>query len=437
MSVLEWMRSIFRIKPTRPLEPILLLKDVFGISTNIPLYTYVDRSGLDDRLRYLLSTDRHIVIHGASKQGKTILRKKVLSDDEAIVIQCSTTTTLFDVYADILRKLGVNSSLQIRQTSSTSEEKSAQLGSELSSPMAKINSNVTTSTTAENDIEVNGDVSGTDAGNLGYVAENIRKSNKRIVVEDFHYLSEKDQRNLAFDLKALWDYKVFMIIVGVWAEQNLLTYYNGDLSGRIEEIDVQWQNNELAQVVNKGEQVLKIKFSDDLRQAILDDANQNVGLLQRILEKYCYYAGITQTQTIIQELTRFEPLEKSRSGICEEEEVRYRQFNDAVQRGFRGYEDSELKVYKHILRVFCESTDQEIKAGLHRDTLLIKTQQYESRIRLSDLSAALNKINQLQADRRISPLVVSYNTASSSQKLQLIDREFLFYRKYGNPQWSW
>jgi hypothetical protein len=52
------------------------LNEVFGVGVAVPKYTYVNRSGLDEKFKYLLSAERHIVIHGSSKQGKTILRKK-------------------------------------------------------------------------------------------------------------------------------------------------------------------------------------------------------------------------------------------------------------------------------------------------------------------------------------------------------------------------
>jgi hypothetical protein len=96
---------------------------------------------------------------------------------------------------------------------------------------------------------------------------------------------------------------------------------------------------------------------------------------------------------------------------------------------------SELKVYQRIIRVCVEASSQDLRDGVSRADLLTRIQVYEPRVRLSDLSAALNKIDRLQADRSISPLVLSYNP--NTQKIQLVDREFLFYRKYGNPFWSW
>lgn len=52
------------------------LSNVFGVINTVPEYTYVDRSKLDNRFNYLWRNQKHIVVYGASKQGKSCLRKK-------------------------------------------------------------------------------------------------------------------------------------------------------------------------------------------------------------------------------------------------------------------------------------------------------------------------------------------------------------------------
>src|SRR5580704_13340958 len=84
------------------------LNEVFGIGTSVPVHTYVNRSGLDEKFKYLLSTERHIVIHGSSKQGKTILRKKNLPDTDSIAVQCRATSTTLDLYTGILSQTGTD-----------------------------------------------------------------------------------------------------------------------------------------------------------------------------------------------------------------------------------------------------------------------------------------------------------------------------------------
>jgi hypothetical protein len=80
-----------------------------------------------------------------------------------------------------------------------------------------------------------------------------------------------------------------------------------------------------------------------------------------------------------------------------------------------------------------EASDEELRDGLPKDTLLKRINEYEPNVRMSDLSAALNRIDALQDKRDISPLVLTF----SGQKISLVDRELLFYRRYGQPVWPW
>ena len=83
------------------------LSDVFGIRISVPTHTYVDRQGLDGRFGYFLTTDRHIVIYGASKQGKTSLRRKKLPEELCLVVPCKPDYKVEYLYTEIRRQLGV------------------------------------------------------------------------------------------------------------------------------------------------------------------------------------------------------------------------------------------------------------------------------------------------------------------------------------------
>jgi hypothetical protein len=412
------------------------LNKVFGIQTDVPTYTYVDRANLDAKFGYLLNTDKHIVIHGASKQGKTSLRRKGLADSKVITIQCRSDTSMDDIYESILAKIGVATPKTSKQTRAAGIKVQGKATGGAGIPFF-------TEAKAEAGGEANGSLGtetaseyvGTDVSNLSWVAEKIKQSGKRLILEDSHYLPEEQKKKLAFDLKTLWDLQVFVIIVGVWAEQGFLTFYNGDLTGRATDIDLVWTETELTHVIAKGEEALNIRFSGSIKKQLINDAAQNVGLLQRLAEKVCFHSAILATQTIPREINDETILNNSRQEICNEERQRYRKLSDAIARGFKGYEESGLKVYERILRVCIEAPDDELKTGLSRDVLLKRVQKYEPGIRLSDLSAALNKIDKLQADRDISPLMLTYN--SSNRRILLVDRELLFFRKYGNPNWPW
>ena len=70
--------------------------EVFGIRRELPL-NYTSRESADTLLVENLSRDKHIVIYGSSKQGKTSLRKHCLQEDDYIVVQCSNKLSLADL----------------------------------------------------------------------------------------------------------------------------------------------------------------------------------------------------------------------------------------------------------------------------------------------------------------------------------------------------
>jgi hypothetical protein len=51
---------------------------------------------------------------------------------------------------------------------------------------------------------------GHDIHDLRFIADLIKASERKFVIEDFHYMSVDERRKFAFDLKALWDYGLFV-----------------------------------------------------------------------------------------------------------------------------------------------------------------------------------------------------------------------------------
>lgn len=411
------------------------LKEVFGISSSVPTYTYVDRQGLDGRFAYLLQTDRHIVIYGSSKQGKTSLRRKQLPEGDCVVVPCRPDFTVENLYQEIRRQLGANElveqrTMRMREGSAKAELKGkggipfiaeAEAGGELEGKLGYESED--TQRPASN------------ADSLVYLADFVKQSGKRVVIEDFHYLSEDERRRLAFDMKALWDASVFLIVIGVWAEHNLLTLYNNDLDGRVEEIDIQWSKEDLGSVIRKGEEALNINFVEQLKDAFLQDASGSVGLLQRMLEEACIVSAVYNFQAAYLDIVNLAIADQARHKICTGQENRYHGFVEIVGKGFKDPERTKLKMYHHLVRVCIEATDDELLRGIDRQAILSRIQVYETEANLSVLSAALSRLNRLQAERRISPPVLVYN--SIARKVALVDRELLFFRKYTQAQWPW
>ena len=68
-------------------EIIHKTRDVFGMTRDLPI-NYVTRKDVDGKFIDSLTRDKHLIVHGGSKQGKTSLRKYNLKPDDYIVVSC-------------------------------------------------------------------------------------------------------------------------------------------------------------------------------------------------------------------------------------------------------------------------------------------------------------------------------------------------------------
>lgn len=417
---------------------MVALDDVFGISANVDSKSYVDRGGLDERFKRALASDRHVAVHGGSKQGKSWLRTKGLRDDDAIVVQCQPGSSATSLLREALGRLGVAATLRMSETRDIEGTLDFKGAVELGKILAKAKAEGSVGATVSSSTTTATEPIGQTAADLLWVARTIIASGKRLVLEDFHYLDERTQREFAFLLKAMGEYGMFVLVVGVWPRDHLLTYYNGDLDGRIDDIHLTWEDVELAQVLKQGADALRIEFDGDLVNELVNEAFGSVGLLQRLAAQLCIaedihsaHHGITKRQIV-----KGPSLETAKQAVAEQMQGRFQTFADNFVRGMRRLSEG-LEVYRHLLQAATDASDQELLEGIDSAALLqrILAQKGGAAIRASDLTQALDRIDRLQVKIAVNPLVLTYS--KSSRKLSLADRAFLFFRRHGSPQWPW
>lgn len=413
------------------------LNDVFGVRTKTPIKTYVDRAGLDARFRYFLDSGRHIVVYGASKQGKTALWKRIISEGHYAHIQCSKRPEVQQLYEEILGQLGVAEPTGKDVTWTAGGTLGAEGGGKAGIPfVAQGEAKANTELSLERASQSSEKPIGKSATYLTFIADQIKQSSKKVILEDFHYIPEATKLQLAIDLKALLELGVAVILVGAWKEQNVLIQYNGDLAGRIDEINLNWDDDELHKVLSLGEQALNIKLSDDVRKAIVNDASGNVGLLQRMAEKLCIEAQIFGTYSDGEfSINDASLLEEARKIICREEAVRYRKLGWSVVVGFPNSNDATKRSYMYIIQACVGAPDSELLAGMNEQQVIDRIQQIDPSVKPATVKAALRNVDKLQSLKEIYPVIVTYDPVN--RVLNLADRELLFYRKYGGPSWPW
>jgi hypothetical protein len=189
-----------------------------------------------------------------------------------------------------------------------------------------------------------------DINDLNFVAELIKESGRRLVIEDFHYLSLDERTKFAFDMKALWDFGVFIVIVGVWSDQNLFLHLNTDLTARVREIDVVWSDRDLREIFHRGGAALNLTFSEELMARAIADAYGNCGILQRLISDTLDRCGIEEAEDEVRRVDDIDALEHAEIFYAEELNSVYQTFAKRVATHIRTRQNA-TGMYAHAMAV--------------------------------------------------------------------------------------
>lgn len=420
------------------LPSVVRLEEVFGLGADVDSPAYVNRGGLDERFKRSLSARKHIAIHGGSKQGKSWLRTRGLPDEDTILVQCTPSSTTESLLREALGRLGVRAKLKMTKSRDLEGNLDFKGAAELGKILAKASIEVSGGVAARGGSEVESEPIGRTPGDLSWVARTIAASGRRLILEDFHYVGDAVHEELAFLLKAMGEYGLFVIVVGVWPRDHLLNYYNGDLDGRVEDIHLTWSDSELREVLRKGSAALHLEFSPALTDRLVSEASGSVGLLQRLAEQLCLAEGVRESfggRFTTKNVELSASLTVACRAVAEQMEGRFQTFADNFVKGMRRLPEG-LEVYRHILEAVSDASDEQLMTGLDSAELLLTVNSYTlTEIRSSDLTQALERIDRLQARINVAPPILTYNR--SSRRLTLADRAFLFFRRHGSPHWPW
>jgi hypothetical protein len=283
-----------------PVENVVKLRDVFGVGRDVPL-NYVTRQEVDNKFVDSLSRDKHVVIYGSSKQGKTTLRRHCLNESDYIVVSCVNTMTLSELNGAVLKKAGYKIEQTQTKTVGGAWKFEAEFAGEGKVPFvahASAKGTLGRQTNKTSDVVSHKlEIDLNDVNDIITALKEI-EFKKFIILEDFHYLGADVQRAFSFSLKAYHENSsLCFIIVGVWREKNRLIYYNGDLTNRVVSIDADsWSNAQLREVIMVGEQLLNVKFDSVLIAELIKHSADAVALVQEGCFKVCEMAGVFETQ---------------------------------------------------------------------------------------------------------------------------------------------
>lgn len=406
-------------------ETIHKIADVYGISRNLPL-NYVTRKSADEALIENLTREKHLVIFGSSKQGKTSLRKHCLNDDDYIVIHCSNKWQLDDLHSAILKGAGFSLTQSTTKTETgkskvTATFKASVLGIGVETGGEKGNEDAFTTVSKPLDL---------DPSDVNDIIEALASFNKFIVLEDFHYLPIETQRDFSVGLKAFHEQsKICFIIVGVWLDEGRLTVYNGDLTGRIFSINAdKWSYKELSEVIAAGEALLNIAFANEFKDQLLANCLDSVFIVQEVCYQACRKAGVTQTESgAPRPVGEGSDVVRLIKDVVNEQTGRYNSF---IIQFAAGFQDTVLKMYAWLLYPVLTAEVAKLEAGLaYREIRSILQEKHPDGVGLNpgNVTQALQFTASLQVKKEIKPIVLDYD--QTNLRLNVVDRGFIIWIK--------
>jgi hypothetical protein len=369
-----------------------------------------------------LSRDKHIVIYGSSKQGKTSLRKYCLKDNDYIVVHCSNKWNLDELHAAILKAAG----FEVTQSTTKTESGKSKVNAALKAGLLGVGFELGGEKAKEGDTKVTTAPLVLDPADVNDIIKALDTFNKFIVLEDFHYLPIEAQRDFAVALKAFHEQsKLCFIIVGVWLEEGRLTVYNGDLTGRLFAINADaWKRDELMEVITAGEALLNINFSDKFKKTLLDNCLDSVYIVQESCYQACVQSNIhftCENQTAVGDVETVALIK----WVVDQQTGRYNSF---ITQFAAGFQETALKMYKWLLYPVLAASTEQLEQGLTyrymRDELR-KHHPEGKDLNVGNLTQALQATASLQVKKEIKPIVLDYD--QTNLRLNVVDRAFLIW----------
>lgn len=404
--------------------------DVFGIQRDVPK-NYVTRAKVDDVFVESLVRDKHIVVYGSSKQGKTTLRKHNLSADQYISVTCHNRASLGQLHAAILKEAGYTIELSTTKTLSGESKITARIQGGLRLGPVHLGGQVgeeTTSTDVTTTHEIALELDPADVNDIIRALSEIEFA-QYIVLEDFHYLPIETQEAFSIALKAFHERSDFtFIVVGVWLDENRLIQYNGDLTGRVLSVNADaWSRDELLEVISRGEELLNITVDAEVKDSLVDSCFDSVYIVQEACYRLCVNEGVEVTQAEPKAIGSGTNVTLLVQQIVNEQSARYDNFLSGFAQGFQ---ETVLQMHRWLLLpvLMGDATELEEGLGWNHIRKVIDANHPDSPINRGSLTQSLRSVASLQVKAKITPIILDYD--QTRKRLNVVDRGFLVWLNY-------
>ncbi|MEE9587533.1 MAG: hypothetical protein V3V97_05875 [Hyphomicrobiaceae bacterium] len=283
------------------------LGEVF-IAGGEPTVTYNPRedvaleAALED---YLDAPYRILSVTGPTKSGKTVLCRKVIPEQQRILISGGDISDEEDFWSQIIDEL--HAPTQFRETIGSSQDTSVRFtGQTKFSWLLPFSFGGSRERTRSDDSKT----ARTIVRNAKKAAiEGIQEENRILVVDDFHYIDKETQRRIILSLRTPIFEGLRVIFLAVPHRGFDVERAEPDMAGRVEQLEVpSWKNEELEHIAEEGFKALNIDPNSNMFSQFAKNSFGNPNLMQELCRKICSRKGIRKTSptTVDIRMSRYE-----------------------------------------------------------------------------------------------------------------------------------
>ncbi len=415
-----------------------MLNEVYGVSPN-PVMSYIERENIDSKFKESLTSGNHIVVYGASKQGKTALVSRHLPYNDNIVVRLTPSINIPDIYSSILRRCDIE--IEMGHSDESSSNMSATVGLKAKAKILLF---------GEGEANTSGTLSSSKKENKNYqyipfnlgVAQDVLELlhkihfNKKVILENFHYLDEEKQRELSFDLRTFQETGIIFVILGVWRKKDKLRLYCTDLTDRVDDIPVEpWTEPDFRAVAAKGAEELNISISESILAKCVANSFGSIGVFQELLKGVCKAATVNTTHLgKLRHLSEDNFVDTALRDKSDEYRESHQQSLELIAAGnvahSKGKDKAPLQLPYYLVRTILQKGFDGLCNGLSRTDITdsIKKMHHRSEdVRPSDMSNLLHNLSILQFKKKLNPPLIDYDRGK--KQLFAIDSTFFFFLK--------
>jgi hypothetical protein len=361
MNIIKLLKSIFFQDNNKNVKT----NEVFKIS-GIPKYTFIEREEIDNKIdEVLVSRNKVISFIGYSKSGKTVYRDKYFgSDYTKIVFRCNEGKSIGELYTLIASELNLGQI--ISSTGSTSKKSSHQnsvtAGKKDVGAVAMSDTNESqysfAMTKEHSKVKIDVDFL------CNRISKDLRK-NLVIFLEDYHLIDSEFNRIFSQDLKHFTDEDILFVIIGIPSAPGRTLKHNPDLSGRTSYVNFDFlSKEEIYSLIEKGENLLNVEFSLEIKEKISEYSLKNAFLVQYICQEILTNNRIYETQPKQVKLNDYRVVENACKNIAIKLNSDYESAYLAIIGGIRKQQSNKAyNQYEEILKYVKYSDIQILERG--------------------------------------------------------------------------